>query len=224
MEPCKGNTGAPERTDSVSTRRARIAELAQHHAGEALTNLHRFIDVIGCEHRADAEKLMRVLPKRFGRYGLTLHLDKTRLVCFEQPVTRDGKTRSGKAPETFDFLAFTHYWILSRWGAWTVSRKTAKARFTRALCKVDAWLKRNRHRRLQEQQSQLKAKFRGHDAYYGIAGNLRSLKNFHYEALKRWRYWLNRRGGKRLLSWDRFWTAINSHYRMPPARIVHADI
>lgn len=36
----------------------------------------------------DAKRVMEVLPKRFGKYGLTIHPDKTRLVPFQQPVAR----------------------------------------------------------------------------------------------------------------------------------------
>ncbi len=38
-------------------------------------------DAILCfQYREDAEKVMNVLPKRFAKYGLTLHPEKTRLV------------------------------------------------------------------------------------------------------------------------------------------------
>ena len=69
--------------------------------------LIRFADdfVIGCELECDARKLMAVLPKRFSRYGLTIHPEKTVLVPFGKP-TATWEHRNG----TFDFLGFTHYW------------------------------------------------------------------------------------------------------------------
>src|SRR6516225_11391181 len=40
-------------------------------------------DAVLCfQYREDAEKVLQVLPKRFARYGLTLHPEKTRLVAF----------------------------------------------------------------------------------------------------------------------------------------------
>jgi RNA-directed DNA polymerase len=40
-------------------------------------------DAILCfQHREDAEKVLGVLPKRFEKYGLTLHPEKTRLIEF----------------------------------------------------------------------------------------------------------------------------------------------
>jgi group II intron reverse transcriptase/maturase len=46
--------------------------------------LIRYADdfVIGFTEDADAWRVLEVLPKRFGKYGLTLHPDKTRLVPF----------------------------------------------------------------------------------------------------------------------------------------------
>ena len=47
----------------------------------------RFADdfIIGCEHEEDARRVMKILPKRFGRFGLTVHPDKTVLEAFRNP-------------------------------------------------------------------------------------------------------------------------------------------
>jgi len=47
--------------------------------------------------------LMEVLPKRFNRYGLSLHPEKTKVIPFRKPFS----TEKGKGPGTFDFLGFT---------------------------------------------------------------------------------------------------------------------
>ena len=41
--------------------------------------------VVGFTEDEDARRVMAVLPKRFGKYGLTIHPDKTRLVPFRKP-------------------------------------------------------------------------------------------------------------------------------------------
>ena len=92
--------------------------------------------VIICGRKEDAEMLMRVLPKRFGRFGLTLHPEKNRLVRFERPTRRVGRDRDGQLPMTFNFLSFTHYWGRSRKGKWVVFRKTAKGRLARAITRI----------------------------------------------------------------------------------------
>jgi RNA-directed DNA polymerase len=63
-------------------------------------------DAILCfQHKEDAEKVMRVLPKRFEKYGLTLHPEKTRLIEFGRYAVENTK-KQGKEPETFDFLGY----------------------------------------------------------------------------------------------------------------------
>ncbi len=42
--------------------------------------------------KRDAERVLEVLPKRFGRYGLTVHPDKTRLVPFTGRTAMTGTT------------------------------------------------------------------------------------------------------------------------------------
>ena len=60
-------------------------------AGRA--SLIRYADdlVVGFTDEADARRVMEVLPKRFGKYGLTIHPDKTRLVPFARPRGREGR-------------------------------------------------------------------------------------------------------------------------------------
>src|SRR5229473_17161 len=66
----------------------------------------RFADdaVLCFQYREDAEKVMEVLPKRFAKYGLTLHPEKTRLVDFGRYAEEHAK-RQGKKPATFDSSA-----------------------------------------------------------------------------------------------------------------------
>ena len=54
--------------------------------------LIRYADdfVIGFTNEEDARRVLEVLPKRFARYGLTVHPDKTRLVPFRSPASSEG--------------------------------------------------------------------------------------------------------------------------------------
>ncbi len=94
--------------------------------------LIRFADdfVIGCKLEEDARRIMAVLAKRFERFKLTIHPEKTKLVDFRSPKLRR-RTQSSK--HTFDFLGFTHYWGKSRKGNWVIKRKTASKRIRRTL-------------------------------------------------------------------------------------------
>lgn len=184
--------------------------------------LVRYADdfVIGCERHEDAEMLYRLLPKRLGKYGLTVHPEKTRLVRFLRPVTRTGEDREGGTPMPFDFPGFTHDWEPSRKGMWVVKRKTASKRLTRALKRIDGWIRKNMHRPIRETHATLCQKLRGHYAYYGITGNIRCLQNFRWETGRRWRTWLKRRSGRGGFTWADF-NQLLKWLPLPPVRIVH---
>ena len=181
--------------------------------------------VMGFECQEDAEMVMKGLPGRFERYGLKIHEGKTRLVKFGRPNDEtDGENGSG-TPETFDFLGFTHYWGKSRQGHWTVKRKTARKRLSRALKTINQWCRKNRHRPLQELMQELGQKLRGHYAYYGITGNFRGIAEYCAGALRQMQKWLNRRSRKEDgMPWERFMNLIRAVYPLPPPRIVHSYV
>ncbi|MBT8406075.1 MAG: group II intron reverse transcriptase/maturase [Deltaproteobacteria bacterium] len=182
--------------------------------------LIRYADdfVIGCELESDAQRIMAVLPKRFGKYGLRIHPEKTKLVRFERPSQKEKKDDQNG---TFDFLGFTHYWGRSRQGQWVIKRKTAHKRQRRSLKAIWHWCKTNRHRSVREQHQQLSLKLRGHYQYYGLRGNYRQLAQV-YEAVKRsWFYWLRRRNRKPRLKGERFGDILRV-LPLPTPRIIHA--
>jgi RNA-directed DNA polymerase len=131
--------------------------------------------VLVFETREDAERVLKVLPKRFEKYGLTVHPEKTKLVSFKMP--NDG---GNEKPGTFDFLGFTHYWARSRRGTWAIKRKTARARLERALKAIAKWCHRHRHDPVREQWKILSSKWRGHYQYYGVRCNYRRLDTFRH--------------------------------------------
>lgn len=185
----------------------------------ARTQLVRYADdfVIVCSNEQDARRVLDVLPKRFAKYGLTLHPEKTRLVEFRRP-SDDDDDHGG--PETFDLLGFTHYWGKSRRGYWVVFRKTARSRFARALVRIGEWCRDHRHWRIAEQWKVLSRKLLGHYAYYGIPGNMRSLGRFWREVTCHWRRWLDRRSQNSSMDITRM-KQLLARYPLPTARIVH---
>jgi len=185
--------------------------------------LVRYADdfVMGFACEEDARRVLEVLPLRFGKYGLTLHPDKTRLVPFRRPSQRPPLASTGPGPGTFDLLGFMHYWGRSWRGGWVVKRQTSSSRFGRAVKKIATWCRCNRHLPLAEQQHTLNQKLRGHDAYYGITGNFSMLQRLRYVVGRLWRKWLSRRSRGRPLSWDHF-TRLRAHFPLPPPRVVHS--
>jgi group II intron reverse transcriptase/maturase len=181
--------------------------------------LTRFADdwIIGCELEADAQRLMAVLPKRFARFGLSLHPEKTVLIRFRKPTTRKG---SGDGNGTFDFLGLTHYWTRSRRGYWVILRRTARKRLHRTKKVLWRWCRANRHLPLKDQHRMLCQKLRGHFQYYGIQGNYRLLSEVRQHAEEAWRYWLSRRSHKSAISWEKF-QKLKAVFGLPIPQIVH---
>jgi RNA-directed DNA polymerase len=173
--------------------------------------------VIGCQLEADARKIMAVLPKRFARFGLTIHPTKTTLIAFRKPEAHQGAD-SGNG--TFTFLGLTHYWTKSRQGFWVIKRRTARKRLRRTKQSLWRWCRNHRHAPLQYQYQMLCAKLRGHFQYYGIRGNFRLLEEVRHHAEKAWRYWLSRRSGTRSVGWEKFEKLLQT-YVLPIPRIVH---
>lgn len=157
--------------------------------------------VIGFELEDDARRVMSVLSKRFERFGLKLHPDKTRLFPFSRP--RDWK-QGGKGPTSFDFLGFTVHWRRSRRRFWRVGLKTRKARQRRAAMSIDDWCRRHRHLPVKAQHAALKRKLDGHCNYFGVSGNGGRLSALLYYARRCWRRWLRRRSQKSRMNWERF--------------------
>jgi len=164
----------------------------------------------------DAERVLDVLSKRFEKYGLALHPDKTRLVPFHRPDRDD----DGSGPGTFDFLGFTHYWAVSRKGKWVVKKRTARDRFSRTLRHIRAWCRVHRHDDVKEQHRALSRKLNGHYSYYGVTSNYDALARLWHEVVLTWRKWLSRRSQKGYLSWEKM-TRLLERYPLPQPRIVH---
>ena len=187
--------------------------------------LIRYADdfVMGFAREEDARRVLEVLPKRFEKYGLTVHPQKTRLVPFERPPADPNRpgTLARTPPETFDLLGFTHYWDRSRKGRWTVKRKTSRSRYSRGLKAIAQWCRKNRHEAIADQHRTLSQKLRGHCAYYGITGNSYCLGRFRRAVIRIWRKWLSRRDRDRCMSWDRL-TRLLERYPLPPALAIHS--
>jgi RNA-directed DNA polymerase len=181
------------------------------------SRLIRYADdaVIVFDDLSDAQRVLDVLPKRFGKFGLRLHPDKTRLVDFRRPPGDRPSSGGG-----FTMLGFTHYWGRSHKGRPVVKRKTSAKSLSRALQSVGQWCKVHRHQRVVEQHTALVKKVKGHYGYFGITGNARALSAFVGQVERRWRYWLARRGGRNTMPWERF-KKLLKRYPLPIPRIVH---
>jgi len=180
----------------------------------------RFADdaVLVFKRREDAERVMEVLPKRFEKYGLKLHPEKTRLLDFKRPGDQGPEDAE---PATFNFLGFTHFWARSQQGYWVIKRKTMKERLSRALKRLNQWLREVRHEPIAKQHKDLCAKVRGHIQYYGIIGNSKAIGSFVFHAEKYWKKWLGRRSYAAHRNWEWFST-LKERFPLPGPKISHS--
>lgn len=170
------------------------------------------------QNKEDALRVYKVIGKRLEKFGLELHPDKTKLIKFQKPK---GPNDNNQSENHIDFLGFTHYWGKSRRNNWVVKRKTQKQRLKGALRNMKEWCRKNRHEKLSVQREALTLKLNGHYSYYGITGNIRSLKIVRKYTVRIWRKWLSRRDRSYKISWDKMHRILH-RYPLPPVRIVHS--
>ncbi len=181
----------------------------------------RFADdiVLGFQYRSDAERFRNELTERFGKFGLELHPDKTRVLEFGPFATENRRKRGGGKPETFDFLGFTHICGMQRNGRFTVLRQTIRQRLQAKLNAVKTELRRRLHDPVPEVGAWLRSVVGGHCRYYGVPTNSRALVLFRYRIGWLWYRALSRRSQTGRVHWDRMTRLIRRW--LPPARITH---
>ena len=175
------------------------------------------------EFEDDAQRFMRVLPKRLAKFGLRLNQQKTQLLAF-------GKRRAWQAFKTgerlpsFDFLGFTHYWGRSRTGKARLKRQTSKKRFRRALVAINQWLRQERNtHKLPVLWKAIGQKLRGHYNYFGVTDNSPALSHFEHAVQGLLFKWLNRRSQRRSFTWESF-RRYQARYPLPkPGRLVSVN-
>jgi group II intron reverse transcriptase/maturase len=169
--------------------------------------------ILGFTDFEDAQRVLQVLPKRFGKYNLTLQSDKTKMI--------DLKSKRGCTGRSFDFLGFTHFLAKSQKGHMVLKRKTNKEKLTKAIVKIGHWIKQHRHMKLQKLIAELNIKLRGHYSYYGITFNSKGINSF-FDQVKRLLFkWLNRRGGKQIY-WVYYSMLVNKWLPLFKPRIYHS--
>jgi RNA-directed DNA polymerase len=176
--------------------------------------------VLGFQYESDARKMFVALHERVGKFGLTLHEDKTRLIEFGRFAARNRKAQKLPRPETFAFLGFTHYCGVTRSGKFTVKRRTHSQRMARKLSEIRVKLKHRMHLAVKAQHIWLSAVLRGHYQYFGVMFNSQSLAAFYKCVKLAWFTTLRKRSQKGGMTWERY-VALLDVFPLPKPRIVH---
>jgi len=185
------------------------------------TYLIRYADdlIICFQYQEDAERVAGVLRKRFAKYGLELHEEKTRLIAFGRFAEARLHEQGQPKPPTFDFLGFTHIGVRGRNGKFTVHVRTSRKRLRRAMKHLAEWCCTHRHWSIPEQHRALSRALLGHYAYYGRISNYPSLIRVLVFVTRTWFKWLRRRSQRRRLSWASY-NDLLRRYPLPRPRVM----
>jgi len=182
----------------------------------------RFADdiVLGFQVKSDAEQFWAELTKRFGKFALELHPEKTRLLEFGPFAVANRKRRGEGKPETFNFLGFTHICGKKRSnGMFTVVRQTIRKRLQAKLSEVKTELRRRLHHPVPEVGQWLRSVVSGHFRYFGVPMNAPALHIFRLQIGCLWHRALSRRSQNGRILWDRMRRLINRW--LPAVRVYH---
>jgi group II intron reverse transcriptase/maturase len=169
--------------------------------GEAY--LTRFADdfVVNFQYRSDADRFAKSLTDRFGKFGLELAEEKTRLMRFGRFVRAD-LAKTGEKPDKFDFLGFTHVCGVDRGGKFALVRIPCVKSCRKFLAKTREWLKGHRHWKRRDQQRQLTTMLRGFYQYFGLHHCQRKLDVIRREVQLQWIRTLRRRSQRHRMYWS----------------------
>src|SRR5437868_4612666 len=181
------------------------AERWRRHEARGDMIVVRYADdlVAGFEHESDARRFLDAMRDRLGKFALSLHPDKTRLIEFGRFAATDRKIRGLGKPETFTFLGFTFICGRSRGGNFQLQRKTRRDRMLGKLKDIKAELRRRMHQPIPEQGRWLRQVVTGHFVYYAVPTNSRALSAFRQHVTDLWRRTLRRRSQRDGTTWDR---------------------
>ena len=163
--------------------------------GEAI--LCRYADDFVCafQYSRDADRFYKVLPKRLGKYNLQVAPEKTNRLRFSR--------FQSSLKNRFTFLSFEFYWDSDKTGKPRLFRRTARKRLQSTKNDYSEYIKKSRHMRTAELLDKLSQKLRGHFNYFGAVGNLDSLFVVYHHVVGKLYKWLNRRSGRRSMTWER---------------------
>lgn len=191
---------------------------------EARGEVHfvRYADdfVVGFQYKDDAVRFLNLLGKRLGKFELSLHPTKTRLIEFGRFAAENRRRRGEGKPETFDFLGFTHICSVTRKNKkFKLLRKTINKRMTAKLKALGGELRLRINEAVKDVGKWLGRVVTGYYNYYAVHDNLDTLGSFRYQLGKRWMKIIRRRSHKARMTWDKFGKILKKW--IPAPTLVH---
>ena len=190
---------------------------------KGFAQLIRFADdfVVCFQSQKEAKEFREALEQRLGKFGLEIAEDKSKIIEFGRYAWQKAQTR-GEKVATFDFLGFTHYCDRTRKGKFKLGRKTARKKFVQKTKALNQWMKHVRNFvELKQWWQALRLKLFGHYRYYGISGNMLSLRAYYTQTLRLAHKWINRRSQKKSYNWRQFLKFVK-YNPLPLPKIYHS--
>jgi RNA-directed DNA polymerase len=171
--------------------------------GEVIVVRYADDNVLGFQHRAEADRFLEEFRERLRKFGLELHPEKTRRIEFGRFAESNRNKRGEGKPETFDFLGFKHISGKGQKGGYAVKRQTIGKRMRAKLLEIKQQLRRRMHDPVARTGPWLRSIVQGYFNYHAVPGNLDSLSAFRHRVIRLWRIVLIHRGQKHHLTWVR---------------------
>jgi RNA-directed DNA polymerase len=159
--------------------------------------------IIGFEHESDARRFLDDMRERLGKFALSLHPEKTRLIEFGRHAAENRKRRGLGKPETFNFLGFTFICSKSRRGNFLIKRKTRRDRMRARLQAIKQELRQRMHQPIPVQGKWLRQVVTGYFNYHAVPTNGPAIAAFRFHVSELWKRALRRRSQKDATTWER---------------------
>src|SRR4030081_48111 len=175
--------------------------------------------IVGFQHHGDGRFFLEQMRERLGKFALSLHPEKTRLIEFGRFAAERRKRQGFGKPETFNFLGFTFICGKTRAGKFQIKRKTRGDRMRAKLKEIKQEMRRRMHQPIPEQGRWLGRVVRGYFNYHAVPTNGRALEVFRHHVTDLWRRTLRCRVQKHRMTWARM-TQLADDF-LPKAKILH---
>jgi RNA-directed DNA polymerase len=159
------------------------------------------------------------LRERLGKFALSLHPEKTRLIEFGRFAADSRKRRGLSKPETLNFLGFTFICSTTRRGKFQIKRKSRRDRMKAKLKEVKQELRQRMHQPIPIQGKWLAQVMFGYFNYHAVPTNSPALSAFRHHVGNLWRRTLMRRSDKDAMTFERMKRLMDDW--LPAHRILH---
>ena len=175
--------------------------------------------IVGFQHESDARRFLDALRERLGKFALSLHSEKTRLIEFGRFAAENRKRRGLGKPGTFNFLGFIFICSRTRRHKFQIERKSRRDRMQAKLKEVKDELRRRMHQPIPVQGKWLAQVVSGYFNYHAVPTNIRSLSAFRHHVGNLWRRTLTRRSDRDAMTFERMKRLVDDW--LPATRILH---